>query len=301
MSIDLTNEAQASDEEGAVSPRIPVAALLLSICPGLGHHYAGYLVRGVVLYITLIVLSWLAAVAFMFVDSRVSAVFLAVPFIGVAVIALDAYRLARKQPKDYRLQWFNRGWVYTAVFLTLVVTVNPLMDQIAGKHIVRAYFISSPGMSPTILRHDIVLVNKMASPGRGDIALIEFRDEEKDSLTNLKSSQLIGRIIGLPGDVAEINEKGVFINGKKLDEPYASFEEPTRTGAMYDEISHFGPEQVPTGAYFVLADNRTYGFDSRLLGFIEKERIGGKVTKVFWSWNRDEGHFKWERTAMPLK
>ncbi len=302
MSENILGQIQASDAEGEIKPRNPILALVLSLCPGLGHHYAGYLGRGVFFYILLLTISWGAAAAFMFVDSRISMVFLATPFVGVTLIALDAYRMAKNQPSNYRKQWFNKGWIYTAVFLTLAVTINPLMDQIAGKHIVRAYFISSPGMHPTILTHDVILVNKMVFPGKRDIALIEFGDNDQSKLSNLEGSgQLLGRIIGAPGDTAEVNANGVFINGKQLDEPYANFVEPTRTGALYDETSHFGPTQVPTDSYFVLADNRTYGFDSRILGFIPKEKIGGKVTKVFWSWNLDEGHFKWERTALSLK
>jgi len=302
VSENILGQIQASDVEGEIKPRNPTLALALSLCPGLGHHYAGYLGRGIFFYIMLVTVSWAAAAAFMFVDSRISMVFLATPFVGIALIALDAYRIAKNQPITYKKQWFNKGWIYTAVFLTLAITVNPLMDQIAGNHIVRAYFINSPGMHPTILTHDIILVNKMVFPGKRDIALIEFGDNEQSKLTNLEGGgQLLGRIIGAPGDTAEVNANGVFINGKQLDEPYANFVEPTRTGALYDDISHFGPTQVPTDAYFVLADNRTYGFDSRILGFIPKEKIGGKVTKVFWSWNLDEGHFKWERTAMSLK
>jgi len=276
--------------------------MALSLCPGLGHHYAGYLGRGVFFYILLIMISWTAAAAFMFVDSRISILFLATPFVGIALIALDAYRIAKNQPANFRRKWFNRGWIYTAVFLTLAVTVNPLMDKIAGSHIVRAYFISSPGMDPTILSHDVILVNKMITPKKQDIALIEFAEDDKRQLTNLKGSgQLLGRIIGVQGDTVEVNASGVYVNGKQLNEPYANFVEPTRTGALYDETSYFEATQVPTDSYFILADNRTYGFDSRILGFIPKAKIGGKVTKVFWSWNLDEGHFKWERTALSLK
>lgn len=298
----LQQMMQAADEKGDVRPRNPLLALILSICPGLGHHYAGHLARGIAYYIVLVLASWLAAAIFMFIDSRVGMVFLATPFVGIVIIALDAYRCAKNQPQDYKRRWFNRGWIYSGVFITLALTVNPLMDQIAGSHIVRAYFMSSPGMHPTILTKDIILVNKMDFPEKNEIALIEFGDEEAGQLTKLDGSQLVGRIIGVPGDIVEVSAKGVFINGKELYEPYASFEESsTRTGALYDETSHFGPEQVPKDAFFILADNRTYGFDSRILGFIEKAKIGGKVTKVFWSWNLEDGGFHWERTAMSLK
>jgi len=298
----ILGQIQASDVEDEIRPRKPILALALSLCPGLGHHYAGYLGRGIFFYIALVIISWAAAAAFMFVDSRISMVFLATPFVGITLIALDAYRMAKNQPSDYKRQWFNRGWIYAAVFLTLAATINPLMDKIAGSQIVRAYFITSPGMDPTILTHDIILVNKMVFPKKQDIALIEFGDDDQRQLTNLEGGgQLLGRIIGVQGDSVEVNTNGVYVNGKLLNEPYANFIEPTRTGALYDETSHFEATQVPTDHYFILADNRTYGFDSRILGFIPKEKIGGKVTKVFWSWNLDEGQIKWSRTAMSLK
>ncbi len=302
MFEDIKKMLQQIDAEGEIKQRNPMVALALSICPGLGQHYAGHLLRGITAYILLIIASWLAAIAFMFVQSRISMVFLAVPFVGVALIALDAYRCAKRQPADYKKHWFNRGWIYAGVFLTLLVTVNPLMDLIAGRHIVRAYFITSPGMHPTILTNDIILVNHLVFPKKHDIALIELGEAESEAqLANTEGSQFFARIIGGPGDTVAINKEGVFINGKLLEEEYASFEEPTTPGAVYDETSHFGPAQVPNDAYFVLADNRTYGFDSRIFGFISKDKIHGKVTKVFWSWNMDDGGFKWSRTAASLK
>ena len=49
------------NQTGEISPRRPVIALLLSICPGLGQQYAGHLLRGILAYVSLIVVSWLAS------------------------------------------------------------------------------------------------------------------------------------------------------------------------------------------------------------------------------------------------
>jgi signal peptidase I len=296
---DNTNEIS----EGKISPRRPMVALLLSACPGLGQHYAGHLVRGIALYVALIVASWLAAIAFMFVESKVSIVFLAVPFVGVGLIALDAYLCAQRQPPGYRLQWFNRPWIYLGVFLFLLATVNPLMDQVVGKRIVRAFFETSSSMYPTILTRDIVLVNKLAFPGRGELALVRFSPDQgrANKLSRLIDDQLIKRVIAVPGDTVETRGREVFVNGARLTEPYAHHSEGVGRIATGGAADVYGPQKVPPDSYFVLGDNRNVSIDSRIFGFVRKEQIGGKVTKVFWSWNFDENRIRWERTAMSLK
>lgn len=282
------------------SPRKPLTALLLSVCPGLGQHYAGHMKRGILLYIALIIASWLAAIAFMSIGSKFSIVFLCLPFVGVGLIALDAWACARRQPRDYHLQWFNRPWIYGAVFLSLLFTANPLMDYLVGRQVVRAFFMTSSSMQPTILDRDIVLVNKLAFPKRGEIALVKFGESKSSAkLTRLIDDQLIKRIIAIPGDTLEIRNDAVWVNGQKIDESYAHFDGTLRFSS--EQSSNFGPERIPAGTYFVMGDNRNESIDSRILGYIHEDQIGGTATKVFWSWNFDEGGIRWDRTAKSLK
>ncbi|HHS84330.1 MAG TPA: signal peptidase I [Gammaproteobacteria bacterium] len=117
-----------------------------------------------------------------------------------------------------------------------------------------------------------------------------------------KDGQLVRRIIAVPGDTVEIREGNVVVNGKKLDEPYLR---PVSSDTTTDDEAHFdasfGPETVPDNKLFVLGDNRNFSIDSRILGFIPRQKVAGKVTKVFWSWNFADHHIHWERTAMPVK
>lgn len=281
-------------------PRNPTAALLLSVCPGLGQHYAGHMKRGILLYIALIIVSWLAAIAFMSIKSYISIIFLAVPFAGVGIIALDAYNCARRQPQNYRLQWFNRPWIYGAVFLTLLFTVNPLMDLLIGRQVLRAFFMNSSSMEPAILKRDIVLVNKLDFPKRGEIALVKFGNSKSTAkLTKLIDDQLIKRVIAVPGDTLEIRNDVVWINGQQIEEPYANFKGILRFASAQN--ANFGPKRIPSGSYFVMGDNRNESLDSRTLGFIREDQIGGTATKVFWSWNFEKGGIRWDRTAKSLK
>lgn len=304
MGKGMGNNAHGGNEAAKIKPREPLTALLLSICPGLGHLYAGHLIRGIVLYVALIIVSWLAAIAFMYVENRFAGILLlSVPFVGVSLIALDAFRCARKQPQDYRLAWFNRVWIYAGTFLVLLATVNPLMDFIVGKKVVRAFYVTSTSMYPTILVNDILVINKLSFPKNGEIALIEYAQGARKStqLTNIMEDQLIRRIIAGPGDTVEIRGRDVLVNGKKLVEPYAYYSDEVSAINVGDDMNKFGPKKVPPDKYFVLGDNRNFSMDSRILGFIEKNRIGGKVTKVFWSWNFTQGTVQWERTAKALK
>ncbi len=284
---------------GMISPRKPALALAMSICPGLGQHYAGFMLRGIVFYVTLIIASWIAAIAFMSMKSKMSIVFLALPFIGAALIALDAYLCARKQPADYRLKWFNRPWIYGGAFVTLLVTVNPVMDFFVGNNIVRAFYMASSSMEPTILARDIVLVNKLTFPKRGQIALVTMgTGKQATRLTEIQDDQMIKRIIAIPGDTLEIIDNVVWVNGQKIAEPYANFDGTLRF--TNQQNTNYGPKAIPQGAYFVLGDNRNESIDSRMLGLLTEDRIGGTVTKVFWSWNFESGGIRWDRTAMSL-
>jgi len=311
---------------GKNSSRSPLIALLLSICPGLGQQYAGYLARGIVLYTVLIVISWLAAIAFMYIDSRISMVFLVVPFVGMVVIAVDAWLCASKQPKEYRLKWFNRPVIYAGVFLFLLFTVNPLMDMLIGGNIVRAFPVTSSSMAPTILKNDLLVINKLSDPGHGDVVLLDYRGDNvrsrfsdvidielfkrvinslfgEDEIPN-KEGHLVRRIVAIPGDTVEIRDGNVFVNGEKLDEPYIysdASDEATGNGDEGPFSAQFGPETVSDNSFFVLGDNRNFSIDSRILGSISKQKVAGKVTRVFWSWNFDENHIHWERTGLPVK
>jgi signal peptidase I len=297
----LRTRADEINQIGEIKSRSPILALLISVFPGLGQHYAGFIVRGIIFYILLIIVSWGSAVAFMSTDSGLSTLFLVIPFASAILIAIDAWVCAAKQDKNYHLKWFNQGWIYVGVTLFLMVTVNPAMDLLVGKHVVRAYYVNNNSMSPTVLSHDILLINKLVTPSKGDIAIINFSQTEKPSgLTKVLDSQLVRRIIAVAGDSVEIKEQKVYINGQLLDEPYIGHNNSFQPTTFASDDQDIAPITVPENSVFILADNRSDGLDSRVLGAISSDRVDGKVTKIFWSWNLDEGHFQWGRTALGL-
>jgi len=107
-----------------------------------------------------------------------------------------------------------------------------------------------------------------ATPDRGDV--IVFR-----APTN-PDRDFIKRIIGVPGDVVEIEPETykVKVNDKALHEPYITGKTTCQGGC--------GPWLVPERSYFVMGDNRQNSSDSRQGWFVPEENIIGKALITYW-------------------
>lgn len=93
-----------------------------------------------------------------------------------------------------------------------------------------------------------------------------------------KKRYLIKRVIGLPNETIEIKEKKIYINGSLLEESWANINNDLRF--LNSEVSgrdNFGPYIIGYNEYFVLSDNRDYGYDSRDFGSVNFSFINGKV------------------------
>lgn len=143
---------------------------------------------------------------------------------------------------------------------------------------VRAYYLPSGAMQPTLMKNDHVLVNELyyriRGPRSGDIVVFK---SPPSATYNGKEETFIKRVIGLPGDIIEISSGvGVFRNGKLLNEPYVA-EVP-----MYD----MKPFTVPKHKLFVMGDNRNNSNDSHMWGPLEQNRLIGKAMFRFWPISR---------------
>lgn len=133
--------------------------------------------------------------------------------------------------------------------------------------------VPTGSMRDTIYEGDKLIGNRLAymfsSPKRGDIIIFKYPDNEKENY--------VKRIIGEPGDVVEIKEGHVFVNGDMLEEGYIR-------EAMVDD----GESKiyvVPHDSYFVLGDNRNNSKDSRFWSntFVNKKQILAKVAFRYYS------------------
>jgi signal peptidase I len=172
------------------------------------------------------------------------------------------------------------------ILLALVALVIALPLAVRSRF--EGVWIPSTSMSPTLLVGDYVLVDKAVTwPGRG--ALVVFTDPSG------AGEILVKRIVGLDGEEILVRGRDVYINCeppvdlcRPMVEPYADF-----TSAPRDD-GDVGPIQIPSGAVFVMADNRNAGEDSRHWGPVARTRIIGRATWVYWSSDPD-GSTRWSR------
>ena len=155
-------------------------------------------------------------------------------------------------------------------FLIILAVSFALVFGIVRPFLVEAFYIPSESMVPTLKVGDRVLVNKFiydfTEPKRGDIVVFKSVDEE--------NTDLIKRVIGLPGDRVVVRRGRVSVNGRRLKEPYVNGKQP--------DFSNFGPIRVPPNHYFFMGDNRADSEDSRYFGPVpEKNLIGGAFLR-FW-------------------
>ncbi len=128
------------------------------------------------------------------------------------------------------------------------------------------YEISGNGMEPFADRGSIVFVNrlayKMGNIKRGDVVSFTDNGHEK-----------IRRIVALPGDIVELIDGILYINGYQIYETYASGSSWTYGGDSRCE--------VPDGCYYVMCDNRKCPDDSRTFGVVSDAYITGKLAFLY--------------------
>jgi signal peptidase I len=112
----------------------------------------------------------------------------------------------------------------------------------------------------------------------------------KDSTTNY-----IKRCIAIGGQVVQIKDKVVYVDGKVFPNPGGvKFEDPGRvTPAPQSPRDNFGPVRVPPGHFFMMGDNRDSSYDSRFWGFVPRDLVLGKAMVIHWSWGTDQNAPPW--------
>src|ERR1700716_3293864 len=162
------------------------------------------------------------------------------------------------------------------------VVVLAVILYFAISFAVQAVHVEGLSMFATLDNNDYLIANKidyrLHAPQRGDIIILRPPSDN--------SKDFIKRIIALPGERILISHGIVYINGHKLDEPYLPEQWVT-----LDNWSPGGPDGtiVPPNNYFVMGDNRNRSQDSRIFGFIGRDRIDGRAWFRIWPLNNFGG------------
>jgi len=186
------------------------------------------------------------------------------------------------------------------------IVVAVILALFIRTFVVQAFKIPTGSMETNLLIGDHLLVNKVVYSPSGlplESALLPKKPIQRGHVIVFKfpedpTRDFIKRVIGLPGETVEIRNKAVFIDGKKLDEPYVHFLEPPEDSEYAevhprgDDRDSWGPKTVPPGQLFVMGDNRDNSRDSRFWGFLPEDQVKGRALIVYWSYeaSRDEYH-----------
>ena len=186
----------------------------------------------------------------------------------------------------------SRGESARALVWEIVQTVLlTIAIFLAVRSVVQNFRVEGASMDPTLHSGQYLLINKVTyaradgtilerfvddatpndeanfifgGPQRGDI--IVFRSPGQSD------KDFIKRVIALPGETVRIANGQVFVNGKRIDEPYVKHR------ATYD----LDQKTVPPGSYFVLGDNRPNSSDSHLGWFVPANNVIGKAWVSYW-------------------
>ena len=174
----------------------------------------------------------------------------------------------------------------------VIVLVAVLVALAVQAWLVKPYRIPSGSMLDTLRPGDRVLVNRMIyhlrDPHRGDVIVFHY-PQDPDVV-------FIKRVVGVPGDLLEVRDGHLYVNGRKVAEPYVhrtrGRADPTVAqatiagGTMRDPWSLAEPYRVPVGSYFVMGDNRTDSDDSRGWGTVPRAAIVGEGLATYWPFSR---------------
>lgn len=167
-----------------------------------------------------------------------------------------------KKLDRYQIRKEIREWAVS-------IAVAVIVALIFQKYAFAQTEVRMNSMQDTLLQGQRLIENKFSywfsEPKKGDIVIINGPESDR---------RLVKRIIGLSGDLIDIRNGSVFLNGQKVQESFVK-------GSTLNNGMQV-PYRVPEHKVFVLGDNREFSMDSRTLGPIDVSSIEGKVVFRIW-------------------
>ncbi|WP_028611059.1 signal peptidase I [Paenibacillus harenae] len=162
------------------------------------------------------------------------------------------------------------------------------------------FIVDGPSMQPNFETGERLIVNKILyvirEPKFGEVVVFDVPEQGR---------KFIKRVIGVPGDTIRLEGDDLFINEKKIEEPYLkeAIEAAHARGELYNGVgldynypnSRFTEMTVPEGNIFALGDNRSDSTDSRAIGFIDDDELVGRADIIFWPLDKLEFIKHWTK------
>ncbi|MBV9448180.1 MAG: signal peptidase I [Streptosporangiaceae bacterium] len=174
----------------------------------------------------------------------------------------------------------RRRWRRRLIETVITLLAAALLSVLLRAYAFEIFWIPSTSMVPTLSVYDRVLVEKAFfswhDVHEGDIVV--FTHPPLDQCGGDPAGDLVKRVIALPGQTIYSSGNSVYINGRRLAEPYLPADDPL--GPPIASSQH--PFFVPAGEFYVLGDNRADSCDSRYWGPIQGSSIVGKAIMIIW-------------------
>ncbi len=192
------------------------------------------------------------------------------PFGGIHVNDDKDIQVHRPEDASRNSLWAEGRLLFRDLVFALMIAALVVV------FIVQPVKVEGTSMLPRLHDGERIFVNKLIyydeyrwAPKieRGDIVVFWYPNDP--------SKSYIKRVIGLPGEIVEVREGTVFINGAVLEEKYLDPGENASSASL-------GPQQVKLNYYFVMGDNRDNSSDSRSWGLVPKKYIYGKALLRYW-------------------
>jgi len=162
-----------------------------------------------------------------------------------------------------------RDWV-------ILITVALVLSFVIRQYCFQTFYIPSGSMEPTLQIGDRIVVDKLSvdfgTVHTGDIIVFKAPPKVKSECGDA-DTDLIKRVIGVPGDIVSSKGDTLYIDGVKLAERWPHFEP---LGPAVKNVT------VPPNDYFVMGDNHGDSCDSRYWGFVPHTNIVGKAFVKIW-------------------
>jgi signal peptidase I len=189
--------------------------------------------------------------------------------------------------------------------LDWIVTLGAAVLIVLGLKawVVNPYKIPSSSMEPTLhcARPETGCEASTSDRVLADRLIYHFRDPRRREIVVFKAPPraavrcpggggvFVKRIIGVPGDQWRERVGYVYVNGRRLEEPYV---EPDRRDRQSHELADLAPgkTRIPQGDYLMMGDNRDESCDSRVWGLVPRKDIIGEVFVTYWPPNRIATH-----------